>query len=321
MTQTIPTDLQPNQRDFSFDLNESFAAVVSIKASVPEDAFTAQILGTERAGHGVIIGESGLIATIGYLVTEAENIWIQCVDGTILPGDLIGYDYESGFGLVQPLGKLNVNSLPVGSGENLQQGSSNILAGFGGAGQAIVTEVAVKTEFVGYWEYILDEAIYTSPAHPNWGGAPLIGADGKLYGIGSLYTQEVPGYPAGTEGNVIVPIDLLTSIQDELLRYGQTLKPARPWLGMFAAEADDKLVVAGVYDDAPAAQADLRAGDEIVSISDQIVGSLAELFRHVWSVGEAGVTVPIKIRRDGQLMQVHVRSSDRRTHWKSPNLH
>ncbi|MGR8950044.1 MAG: S1C family serine protease [Gammaproteobacteria bacterium] len=321
MTNLISQDLQPNQSHCDFDLGERLDAVVSLKATIPEDAFTAEILGTERHGHGAVIAESGLIATIGYLVTEADSIWIQGSKGQMVAGDLIGYDYESGFGLIQPLGSLDIKPFSVGSIDNLAEGSQAILAGFGGREQSITTEVVAKAEFVGYWEYIVEEAIYTAPAHPNWGGAALIGPDGKLYGIGSLYTQEVPGLTPGAEGNMVVPIDLLTAIQGELTRYGQTLKPARPWLGMFAAESDEGLVVAGVYDGAPAAEADLHAGDEIVSINGHPPLSLGDLFRSIWSLGSAGTTIPIKIRRDGQLIQVHVRSSDRRSHWKTPKLH
>ena len=142
---------------------------MSIKTTVPDDAFTAEILGTERAGHGAVIDASGLIATIGYLVTEAESIWIQTTDGQILSGDLLGYDYESGFGLVQPLGKMAVKPLSLGSSFELDVGSAAILAGFGGVEQSIYTQVAAKDEFVGYWEYIVEQAIFTSPPHPNWG--------------------------------------------------------------------------------------------------------------------------------------------------------
>ena len=321
MTNIISQELQPSQSLYDFDLGEKLDAVVSIKATIPNDAFTAEILGTERHGHGAVIAESGLIATIGYLVTEADNIWIQGNNGQIVAGDLLGYDYESGFGLIQPLGSLGIKPLSLGSVDDLEEGTSVILAGFGGSEQSITSKVAAKDEFVGYWEYIVEQAIYTTPAHPNWGGAALIGPDGKLYGIGSLYTQEIPGLAPGAEGNMVVPIDLLVQIKEELLQYGQSLKPARPWLGMFAAESDGGLIVAGVYEDAPAAGADLRAGDEIVSVDGNTPLSLGELFRCIWSLGDAGVMIPMKIRREGQLMQVHVRSSDRRSHWKTPNLH
>lgn len=321
MSSTIPPASRPEVANFDFDLLKRLDSVVSIKAKIPEDAFTAEILGTERLGHGAIISENGLIVTIGYIVTEAESIWIQTNDGQVVAGDLLAYDYESGFGLVQPLGSISAPPFELGDGQDLRENSFAILAGFGGIEQATSTEIISKSEFVGYWEYIVDEAIFTAPAHPNWGGAALIGADGKLYGIGSLYTQEIPGLPPGEDGNMIVPIDLLKDILDELKTYGQTLKPARPWLGMFATESDQGLVVAGVYDNAPAFLADLRAGDQIISVNNSQPKTLGDLFRQIWSVGPAGATVPLQISRDGELFDVNVVSSDRREHWKTPNVH
>ena len=321
MSSFIPTDLQPDISSLNFDLGERLKSIVSIKAKIPDDAFTAEILGTERLGHGAVISESGLIVTIGYIVTEAESIWIQTDDGQVVAGDLIGYDYESGFGLVQPLGALSAAPFQLGNCDDLPEQASAILAGFGGAEQALKTKIASKSEFVGYWEYIVEEAIYTAPAHPNWGGAALIGEDGKLYGIGSLYTQEIPGLAPGDEGNMVVPIDLLKNILEELQQYGQTLKPARPWLGMFAAENEENLIVAGVYDNAPAHRADLRAGDQIISVADTTPRTLGEMFRHIWSMGPAGTLIPIKVNRDGQEVNVEVESSDRRTHWRTPSLH
>lgn len=321
MSYTIPKEHQPSQAQFEFDLASKLRAIVSLKSTVPDDAFTAEILGTERAGHGAIIDDSGLIATIGYLVTEADTIWIQTANGQTLEGHLLGYDYESGFGLVQPLGKIDIAPLTVGNSANLASGAKAILAAYGGTEYSICTQVASKGEFVGYWEYIVEDAIFTSPPHPNWGGAALIGEDGLLYGIASLYTQEIPGQLAGSEGNMIVPIDLLKDIQGELTRFGQTTKPPRPWLGMFAAENDQRLVIAGVYENAPAADADLRAGDEIISVAEESPTTLGGLFRCIWSLGPAGTVIPLKISRDGQLIQIHVRSSDRRSHWKRPELH
>lgn len=321
MSSTIPPSHRPDLANLDFDLLGRLDSIVSIKAKIPEDAFTAEILGTERLGHGAIINDSGLIVTIGYIVTEAESIWIQTNNGQVVAGDLLAYDYESGFGLVQPLGSISAPAFELGNGQDLTESSFAVLAGFGGIEQATSTEIISKSEFVGYWEYIVDEAIYTAPAHPNWGGAALIGTDGKLYGIGSLYTQEIPGLTPGEEGNMIVPIDLLKEILTELQTYGQTLKPARPWLGMFAAESEQGLVVAGVYDNAPAFVADLRTGDRIISVDSHRPNTLGELFRRIWAVGPAGTTIPMQISREGETIDIEIASSDRRDHWKTPNVH
>ena len=321
MDPPIPRELTPRAEDLSYDLVAALAAVVSLRAEIPENAFTAQVLGTERAGHGVVIGERGLIVTIGYLVTEAERIWIVSQSGRVVAGDVIGYDYESGLGLVQALGALDTAPLAIGSVNTLKPHDEVILAGYGGIRHALKARVVARREFAGYWEYVLDEAIFTAPPHPSWGGAALLGPDGRLCGIGSLYIDQVhPDFP-GQDGNLSVPIDLLAPIMDELLRYGRTLKPARPWLGMFVSEADNRLVVAGMYQNAPAAQSDIRPGDTVLGVAGSPVAGLASLFRQVWAYGEAGCEVPLTVEREGTRLDVRIKSVDRRHFWRAPDLH
>ena len=180
----IPSNLQPDPSDYSFDLERALKAVVSLKSYVPVDAFTANTLGTERAGSGVMIKGTGLIATIGYLITEAETIWITSNDGQAVPGHALAYDQESGFGLVQALGKLDVPTLDLGDSDSLKVGDQAVLAAGGGRHHSIETRIVGRQEFAGYWEYVLDDALFTAPAHPFWGGCGLIGTDGKLMGIG-----------------------------------------------------------------------------------------------------------------------------------------
>jgi S1-C subfamily serine protease len=318
---SIPPELRPQAADCDYDLDRALTAVVSLRAQIPDDAFTASILGTERAGHGVVIGEPGLVLTIGYLVTEADQVWLISAAGRAIPGDVIGYDYESGFGLVRALGALDVPPLEQGSVRDLHVNDPVVLAGHGGRSQALKARVAARREFAGYWEYVLDEAVFTAPPHPNWGGAALIGRDGRLCGIGSLYIDQVlPQMPA-LDGNMCVPIDLLRPILGELLAYGRTLKPARPWLGMFVSEVQNHLLVAGVYNDAPAAAADLRAGDIVLEVAGEPVRGLATLFRTVWACGDAGSDIPLTVHRDGKTFTVRVRSVDRRDLWRGPALH
>src|ERR1035437_2781514 len=186
----IPLNLQPDPDDYPFDLERALSAVVGIKSYVPADAFTADTLGTERAGSGVVIRDSGLIATIGYLVTEAETIWVTSGDGRAVPGHALAYDQESGFGLVQTLGRLDLPALEIGDTDRLRVGDPVVFAASGGLRHAIETKVVGRQEFAGYWEYALDDAIFNAPAHPFWGGGGVIGADGKLVGIGSLIPQQ-----------------------------------------------------------------------------------------------------------------------------------
>ena len=284
----IPPNLQPDPDDYSFDLERSLRAIVNLKTYVPPDAFTAGTLGTERAGSGVVIRESGLVATIGYLITEAETIWITSSDGRAIPGHALAYDQESGFGLVQALGQLNLPALEMGDSDRLKVGDQVVFAAGGGQHHAVETRVVGRQEFAGYWEYVLDDAIFTAPAHPFWGGGGLIGNDGKLMGIGSLILQQGDGKGRRLDMNMVVPIGLLTPIMKDLLSYGRVNRPARPWLGMFATESDDSIVVGSVTDNGPAEQAGVRAGDRILAVGGDEITDLAGLWRRVWASGSAG---------------------------------
>ncbi len=232
----IPPKLQPAPDDYSFDLERSLRAIVNLKTYVAPDAFTAGTLGTERAGSGVVIRESGLVATIGYLITEAETIWITSSDGRAIQGHALAYDQESGFGLVQALGRLDLPALEMGDSDRLKVGDQVVFGAGGGRHHSIETRVVARQEFAGYWEYVLDDAIFTAPAHPFWGGGGLIGSDGKLLGIGSLILQQGDGKGQRLDMNMVVPIGLLTPIMKDLLSYGRVNRPARPWLGMLATE-------------------------------------------------------------------------------------
>ena len=319
LTSEIVPELQPEPGAVGYDLNSALASVVSVRSRVPEDAFTAQILGTERSGHGVRINESGLIVTIGYIIAEANEIWLIGNNGQVVAGHVVGYDYETGFGLVQPLGSLDLPALECGDSDQLQIGDDVIVAGFGGRTQSINAQVAAKREFAGYWEYVLDEAIFTAPPHPNWGGAALITSDGRLGGIGSLYVENVSS--EFDVGNMIVPINILKPILQEMLDYGTTLKPARPWLGIFVTETPNNLVVAGVLDGGPAEQADVRTGDVVIGVAGERTRNLAEFFRNIWAYGDAGSEIPLVIYRDGSAFDIHVPSIDRRAQFKAPELH
>lgn len=316
---SIKADLQPDPATLAYDLGQALAAIVSVRSRVPDDAFTAQILGTERTGHAVRIDPDGLLVTIGYVIAEADEIWLIADDGQAVPGHVVGYDYETGFGLIQTLGRMALPTIELGDSDIVTAGQSLVVAGAGGIDQALAASVVEKREFAGYWEYVLDEAIFTAPPHPNWGGAALLGHDGKLAGIGSLYVENVT--PAVNSGNMIVPINILKPVMEEMLRYGTTLKPARPWLGIFVTEADDQLVVAGVLDGGPAEHADVRTGDVIIGVDGERARSLAELFRAIWACGEAGCQIPLVLYRDGAAFDAHVQSIDRRAQFKSPDLH
>jgi S1-C subfamily serine protease len=288
---------------------------------VPPDAFTAETLGTERAGNGVLIGSSGLVLTIGYLITEAETIWISLIDGRAVPGTVLAYDQTTGFGLIQALARVDLPALSFGDSSALSVGERVVVGGAGGRQRSVAARVVAKQEFAGYWEYVVDEAIFTAPSHPNWGGTALIGPAGELLGIGSLQLQE--GREQGPPGdiNMIVPIDLLKPILNDMQTMGHVNKPPRPWLGMYATEVENRLVVVGLAKDGPAAKADIRTGDVLMSVGAKEPRSLAGLYRHVWSLGAAGVEVPFSIYRDGKTIEARVKSGDRQRYLKVPKMH
>ena len=317
----IPANLQPDPDDYSYDLDRALTAVVGLKTYVPADAFTAASLGTERAGSGVVIRESGLVATIGYLITEAETIWITSADGRAIPGHAMAYDQETGFGIVQALGQLNLPALELGDSDAVKVGDQVVFAAAGGRHHAVETRVVGRQEFAGYWEYVLDDAMFTAPAHPFWGGCGLIAGDGRLIGTGSLILQQGDRKGRRLDMNMVVPIGLLGPILNDLLTYGRVNRPARPWLGIYATEADEALVVGQLSDKGPAEQAGVRAGDRVLSVNGEEVSDLAGLWRRVWASGSAGAEVRLKLLRETGPVTVSVRSADRAKFLKSPKLH
>ena len=317
----VSTSVQPKPEDYGYDLDRALSAVMGLHAVIPSDAFTAETLGTERAGHGVLIRDTGVVLTIGYLITEAESVWLHVNDGRVVPGHVIGYDQASGFGLVQALAKLDLPPLPLGDSTMIPLEERVVIGGAGGRQRSVAARVVGKQEFAGYWEYVLDEAIFTAPAHPNWGGTALIGPNGDLLGIGSLQLQE--GREQGPPGdiNMIVPIDLLPPIFDDLLTLGRPNKPTRPWLGLYATAIENRIVVVGLAKDGPAQKADLRTGDVLLSIAGGEVHDLAAFYRRVWSLGPAGIEIPMSIYRDGKTIETRLKSGDRNRFLKTPKLH
>src|SRR6516162_9082700 len=265
----VPPTVQPKPEDYAYDLDEALAAVVGVRSIIPGDAFSAETLGTERAGNGVIIRKDGLILTIGYLITEAETIWLSLSDGRAVAGHVLGYDQETGFGLVQALARLDLPRLSLGQS----------------------------------------------------GGVAVIDQKGDLIGIGSLQLDQPRESGKVEHLNMIVPIDLLKPIFDDLLTYGQRNRPPRPWLGLYATEVDNRVVVVGLSNRGPAKRSDLRTGDVVLAVGGKQVNDLAGLFRRIWSLGNAGVEVPLTIYREGQAMELKVASADRRRFLKSPRLH
>jgi S1-C subfamily serine protease len=315
----VPPAAQPRAEDYSYDLERALSSVVGLHSIVPPDAFTADTLGVERAGNGVLI-DDGLVLTIGYLITEAETVWLHLGDGHVVQGHALGFDHETGFGLMQALGRIDLPTLALGSSRAAEVGERVVVGGAGGRTRSLAGRIAAKQEFAGYWEYVLDEAIFTHPAHPNWGGTALISHTGELIGIGSLQLERAR---AGKSEhlNMTVPTDLLKPILDDLRKFGRVNKPARPWLGLYSTEIEDKVVLVGIAPKGPAARAEIKTGDVVLAVKCDKVATLAGFYRRVWALGQAGVEVPLTLYREGVTFDVRVNSSDRMKFLKAPRMH
>ena len=312
--------MEPRPEDYEFDLERAMSAMVGITATIPEDAMTADVLGTERSGNGVLIGD-GLILTIGYLVTEAENVWISLADGTTIQGHVLGYDQETGFGLIQALARLKQAGISLGDSDATRVGERVVVCGHGGIRHSVAATVVAKQEFAGYWEYVLDEAIFTAPAHPHWGGTAVINQAGELVGIGSLQVQHAEVDGENVDLNMVVPINLLKPILNDLKTIGRPSHDARPWVGIYAADVGENIVVAGIASGGPADDTDLNIGDIILAVDGEEVSDLAQFFRAIWALGAAGTEVPLQVHREGRAIDVVVESVDRRTLLKGPIMH
>ncbi|MFN4090735.1 MAG: S1C family serine protease, partial [Alphaproteobacteria bacterium] len=289
----VPSAQRPRPEDLRFPLEQALGAVYGLHASIPGDAFTARTLGTEREGNAVLIGEDGLFLTIGYLVTEADMVDLTDANGRQVRGRAIGFDQETGFGLIRALDPVEAPPLAFGDSTTLATGRPVIVAASGGPRQAMSALVVSRRAFAGYWEYLLDRAIFSAPPHGRWSGAAMIGLDGRLLGVGSLLVPDAEDGARPVAGNMFVPIDLLPPILESLAATGRSGRPVRPWLGMLTAEADDRLAVAGVTAGGPAHGAGLREGDILLSVQGQNVDDLAQFYRVVWSAGPPGSQIVI----------------------------
>jgi len=314
----VEARMRPAAQSYPFDLDLTLSAVVALEARVPDDAFTAATLGAKRKGNGAVIGPNGLVLTIGYLITEAEDVVLTLNDGRRVDAHVLGADPVTGLGLVQALEPLGVTALPLGASRSLRADSPVIIAGGGGRAHAAAGHVLTRMPFAGYWEYLLDDAIMTEPAHPHWSGAALIGAAGELLGVGSLSMQRQSR--AGiTSLNMFVPIELLPPILDDLAR-GKPPHPPRPWLGVLAQDTGRHVVLGGVSPKGPAARAELRAGDIILAVAGVEVSDLAHFYTRLWAQGPAGATIPLRVQRGGDVFDLEIRSADRTALLKKPRF-
>ena len=294
------------------EAKEILKAVVKIRSIIPKEGHSAGTLGTEREGNGVVIDSKGHILTIGYLIIEAESIEITPPEGKPVSATFVGYDHATGFGLLKTEIPLNVKPMKMGQSSKVKEGEPVLIAGYGGEEEAVqAVRVISRKEFTGYWEYLLEDALYTVPAFVNYGGAALIDRNGLLVGIGSLFSQVViPGF--GTiPCNISVPIDLLPPILDDLITKGRPQKAPKPWLGINAEEAQGRVFITRVTPGGPAEKGGLKHGDLVLAVKGREVNGLTDFYRKVWALGNAGVEIPLAILQGIQIREITIRSSDR----------
>lgn len=295
--------------------DDLLSSVVRIKTYIHPDGRTVDNLGQERDGSGIVIDDDGLILTIGYLMVEAHAAEAITNDGRKIPATVVGYDHDTGFGLLKAVAPLKVRPILFGKSGDLKIGDPVLAASFGGRDGIAPARVVSLREFAGSWEYLVDGAIYTAPAHSHWSGAALITRDGKLVGVGSLIVGDASGQ-GGSPGNLYIPTDLLKPILGDLIANGAVAGTPKPWIGLNTQVTDRGLVVARVTTGSPAEKAGLRKGDLITNIAGDAPKTLPDFYRKLWSLGAAGATIPLDIQRDGKDQHIDVQSINRMDHLK-----
>jgi S1-C subfamily serine protease len=288
-------------------------SVVKLRSTAVANARSNSTLGPRREGSGVVIDSQGLVLTIGYLILEAESVELSPADGRSFPATVVGYDSATGFGLLRSLTPLPIKPVPFGQSSTVADREPVLIVGFDGVAPAYVVS---RRQFVGYWEYLLDEAIYTAPATVNWSGAALLSREGKLLGIGSLVVGDAMGPRSQVPGNMFVPIDLLKPLLADLIARGKSSARPRPWLGVQTQEVQGNVIVSRVSPDSPAAQAAIRPGDVIVGVGGHPIKGQADFYTRLWSRAEAGVEIPLDVLREGRVQTVSVKSIDRETYYR-----
>jgi S1-C subfamily serine protease len=286
-------------------------AIVKLSIKAVPDARTADTLGAEREGTGVVISADGLVVTIGYLVMESDSILVIAPDGRVFPAVAIGFDPVTGFGLVRTSPGVTSQPVAIGDSDKLHELDQVYAATHSAAGGLSTAYVVSRRGFTGYWEYMIDDALFTAPPRFDHSGAALLDRDGRLVGIGSLWVGDALNASVAFPGNMFVPIDLLKPVLDELVTEGRRREPGRPWLGIYSEEIDGHVVVTRILPGTPAADAGMRRGDVILGVAGQSIGGQGEFYRTLWASGPAGEEVELHILRSKTVQHLTVRSVDR----------
>ena len=292
-------------------LDELLSGVVHIKTFINPDGLTRENLGREREGTGIVLDNAGLVLTIGYLMVEAHAAEITTNAGHTVPASVVGYDNETGFGLLQAITPLKVRPMAMGKSSEREDRRSGADRGLWRTGRP--------------------------DARPMWspsGNSPAIGNTCSTRrssprrrtrpGVAPRYRsrrqagrrrladrQDTSGKGSGAPGNMFVPIDQLPPILGDLIAEGHPLQPAHPWLGLNTDEVGGHLVVSRVTPGAPAEKAGMRRGDIIVGVNGETPTSLPDLYRKIWAQGAAGAHVSLDVLHEHERRHVDVLSINR----------
>lgn len=307
------------------DFRKAVESIIMLQSEVPATARTADTLGTQRQGSGVVIDDEGLVLTIGYLVMESDEITLTNYWGKSIPASFVAYDHSTGFGLVRALSPIGVDAIEMGLSSSMEEKSPGLIVSLGNSRPATPVQVVSRRTFAGAWEYLLEDAIYTMPPHREFGGAALINEDGKLVGIGSLFVNDAMGLDAPTPGNMFVPIDLIKPILPELLAKGRRASSPDPWLGIYTTAQGGRVFVTRVADSGPAEKAGIKPGDIVMGVNGKRVTDMVEFYRRIRNLGEAGSNVKLDLLPRGsqalEIKQVVVKSLDRHDWLTKPISH
>ena len=296
-------------------LARAAAAVVGVQVQTVEHARSAETLGRQRIGSGVVIGADGLVLTIGYLILEADQVDLQLDNARVVPARVVAYDQVTGFGLLQPVTPLRLSPAPLGDTSLLAEDEPVMIVSGGtpaGQGELSIARLVSRRAFSGYWEYHIDSALFTTPPRADHSGAALFNANGELLGIGSLIVGDAagPGAPR-LPGNMFVPVDLLKPILREMRESGSTALSHRAWLGLNCVEQDGQVRVVQVNRGSPAEAAGLAPGDLILRIDGVAVGGLERFYKTLWRGDSPEREVTLEVRRGDETQTLKARATDR----------
>jgi S1-C subfamily serine protease len=224
---------------------------------------------------------------------------------------VVAYDLATGFGLVRALAPLKLEPVPLGQARALDPAQGLMFASGGESGAVSAVQLMSRRSFAGYWEYHVEEALFTAPPRPDHSGAGLFNQRGELVGIGSLIVNDAAGDDRRVPGNMFVSTDLLTPILPELIARGRSRLSDRAWMGVNCVESEGRVRVLRVNEDSPADVAGVEVGDQILRLDQQPVTSLETLWKALWQGTGSQRAVRLDIERNGQPRTLTVHTVDR----------